>query len=49
MLFNLLAFEPMNFIKNLQWMGKGMLAIIIVMGILIIITGLLNKIGNKKK
>lgn len=49
MLFNLLAFNPMNFIINLKYMGKGMLAIIVVMGILIVITGILNKIGNNKK
>lgn len=49
MLFNILAFNPINFVTNLQWMGKGMLAIFIVMGILILITGLLNKLGNKNK
>ena len=49
MLFNILAFNPINFVTNLQWMGKGMLAIIVVMGILIVITGILNKIGNNKK
>lgn len=49
-LFNLLAaFNPQNFIVNLKYMGIGMLAIIIVMGILIAITTLLNKIGTKKK
>lgn len=48
-LFNLFAFNPMNFVTNLKYMGLGMLAIIIVMGILIIITNLLNKLGNGKK
>ncbi len=36
-----------NFINYLPYMGKGMLAIIIVIGIIIIVTGLLNKIMNK--
>ena len=48
-LFNLLAsFNPQNFVTNLRYMGVGMLAILIVMGILIIITTLLNKIGKKR-
>ena len=44
--------EPMNFIYNLSYMGKGMLCIMIVMGVLIILTSLLNKIASgtgKKK
>ena len=44
--------EPMNFISNLSYMGKGMLCIMIVMGVLIILTSLLNKIASgtgKKK
>ena len=44
--------EPMNFIYNLSYMGKGMLCIMIVMGVLIILTTLLNKIASstgKKK
>ncbi len=48
-LFNLFTFNPMNFVANLKYMGLGMLAIIIVMGILILITNLLNKLGNGKK
>lgn len=37
-----------NFIKNLPYMGKGMLGILIVMGVIILITMLLNKVfkGN---
>lgn len=38
-----------NFITYLPYMGKGMLAIIIVIGIIIIVTALLNKITSKKK
>ncbi|MBQ8203025.1 MAG: hypothetical protein IJZ75_01935 [Clostridia bacterium] len=44
-----LAFEASNFIKNLGYMGKGMLSIGIVMLILILVTVLLNKITSGKK
>lgn len=37
----------MNFVKYLPYMGKGMLAILIVIGIIILVTGGLNKIMNK--
>ncbi len=40
-------FEPMNFIDNLYYMGSGMLSILVVIGILILITMLLNKIPSK--
>jgi hypothetical protein len=43
-----LMFEAMNFIKNLVYMGKGMLAIFIVMGIFIIITYIFNAIFKEK-
>ncbi|MBR2043203.1 MAG: hypothetical protein IJ946_02565 [Clostridia bacterium] len=36
----------MNFVKYLPYMGKGMLAIIIVIGIIILVTGGLNKLIN---
>ena len=38
-----------NFVENLPYMGKGMLGILIVMGAIILVTVLLNKIfsGNK--
>ena len=43
-------FEPMNFVENLSYMGKGMLGILIVMGAIILVTVVLNKIfSNKKK
>ena len=41
-------FEPMNFVKNLVWMGKGMLGIIVVMGVVIVMVALLNKIFSGK-
>ncbi len=40
-------FNPIKFIESSEYMGKGMLAIIIVMGVLILITTLLNKIPTK--
>lgn len=42
-------FEPMNFVKNLSYMGKGMLGILIVMGAIILVTVVLNKIFSDKK
>lgn len=38
-----------NFIANLPYMGKGMLGILIVMGVIILITILLNKIFKGEK
>lgn len=37
----------MKFVEYLPYMGKGMLAIIIVIGIIILFTAWLNKIMNK--
>ena len=42
-------FEPMNFIYYLKYMGLGMLTILIVMGIIIYVTVLLNSLNNGKK
>ena len=39
----------MAFIDNLYYMGVGMASILIVMGVLILITNLLNKMFSKKK
>ena len=44
-----ISFNPMAFIDNLYYMGVGMAGIIIVMGVLIGITTLLNKIFSKTK
>lgn len=40
-----------NFVDNLAYMGKGMIGILIVMGAIILVTVLLNKIfsADKKK
>ena len=41
--------NPMNFIYNLKYMGTGMLGILIVIGVIIILTMLLNKVTAKMK
>lgn len=38
----------MNFISNLRFLAVGMLSIFIVIGIIILVTVLLNKIFSKK-
>ena len=38
----------MKFITSLPYMGKGMLSILVVIGIIILITMLLNKIPSKE-
>lgn len=42
-----IQFNPMNFINNLHYMGKGMLGIFIVIAIIIVAVYLLSKIGSK--
>lgn len=42
-------FNPMAFIENLRYMGIGMLSIIIVIGVIIGITAILNKIFKEKR
>ena len=42
-------FEPMNFVENLSYMGTGMSGILIVMGAIILVTVVLNKIFSDKK
>lgn len=41
--------NPMNFIYNLKYMGTGMLGILIVIGVIILLTMLLNNVTAKKK
>ncbi len=36
-------FNPMNFISNLRYMATGMLSIFIVIGVIILVTVLLNR------
>ena len=42
-------FDPTNFVENLKYMGLGMLAIFIVIGVIVAITYLLNAIFKEKK
>ncbi|MBQ8309975.1 MAG: hypothetical protein IJX80_03065 [Clostridia bacterium] len=42
-------FEPMNFVRMLGYLGKGMLGILVVMGVIILSTMLLNKLASGKK
>ena len=42
-------FKPEGFVGSLQYMGKGMLGILIVMGAIIIATTVLNAISSRKK
>ncbi len=45
-----MEFNLMAFVDNLYYMGVGMLSILIVIGIIIAVTMVLNKItGGKKK
>ncbi len=43
-----IAFEPMNFVTNLQYMGMGMLGIFIVIAAIWGVTVALNKIFASK-
>lgn len=41
-------FELMNFVTNLRYMGLGMLGIFIVMGVIILVTIILDRLTSKK-
>ena len=41
-------FNPMSFVYNMPYMLSGMIAIFIVIGVIIIVTTILNKIFTKK-
>ena len=41
-------FSPMNFIVNLKFMGIGMFGIFVVIGVIVLLTMLLNAITSKK-
>ena len=38
-----MQFNPLNFIANLKYMGLGMLGIFVVIGVIILLTIVLNK------
>lgn len=42
------AFEPMHFVDNLKYMGLGMLGIFIVIGVIMLLTMLLNAATAEK-
>lgn len=44
-----LSFEPQNFVDMLGYMGKGMLVIFVIIGVIILATLLINKIFSNKK
>ncbi len=45
-----LKFEPMDFVANLPYMGKGMAIIFVVIGVIVAVTAILNRIfSNKNK
>ena len=44
-----LVFEPQNFIEMLGYMGKGMLVIFVIIGVIILATLAINKIFSNKK
>lgn len=44
-----LTFQPENFASSSVYMGKGMLAIFVTIGIIVIVTAILNKIKTKDK
>ena len=44
-------FEPMNFVSSLEYLAVGMISIFVVIGVIVLVTVLLNKIfspGGKK-
>ena len=43
-----LSFDPNGFTRNIDKMGKGMLGIFVVIGIIIIVTSILSKIKTKE-
>ena len=43
-----MEFHPENFLNALPVLGKGMIAIFLVIGILILGVYLLNAVGNRK-
>ncbi len=44
-----LIFEPVRFVKNIGYMGAGMLGIFVVIGLIVIATVVLNKVTSLEK
>lgn len=43
-----MTFHPFEFIANLKYMGIGMLSIFIVIGVIMLVTVVLNKASKNK-
>ncbi|MBE6733332.1 MAG: hypothetical protein E7561_04975 [Ruminococcaceae bacterium] len=44
-----IKFEPGKFVDMLGYMGKGMLVIFVIIGVIILATAFINKIFSNKK
>ena len=44
-----IGFEPQRFLEMLGYMGKGMLVIFVLIGVIILVTLLINKVFSKKQ
>ncbi len=44
-----MEFNAMNFIYNLKYMGLGMLGILVVIGVIILVTMILNKVTKPEE
>ena len=44
-----LVFDPAQFVKMFPYMGKGMLVIFVLIGVIILVTMLINKIFSGKQ
>ncbi len=42
-------FNPLAFVENLSYMGKGMAIIFVVIGVIVAVTAILNFIFSKKE
>lgn len=43
-----LQFDPMAFVENLKYMGIGMLVIFVIIGAIVLVTSLINKLTADK-
>ena len=44
-----IEFKPERFVDMLRYMGKGMLVIFVIIGVIILATVLINKVFSNKK
>ena len=47
-MFDNIQFNPMDFVDNLQYMGKGMLGIFVVTAVIVLFVNALNNLPEKK-